>query len=171
MLRQWIRFNAVGIIGFALQLVVLAGLLRFGVHYLTATFVAVEAAVLQNFIWHEQWTWRGRGGAAGRARRLWRFHVLNGLVSVAGNLAMMRLLVGALGVPVVTANVLAVAACSTLNFAVGGRLVWVTAGSDQPPPRLRRSAEALPPSRFALRRTSRAKAEDQARALGARIPD
>jgi putative flippase GtrA len=89
--------------------------------------------VLQNFIWHDWWTWRSRGGVAGRARRLWRFHLLNGLVSVVGNLAMMRLLVGALGVPALPANLVAVALCSAVNFAVADRLVWATPGLETRP--------------------------------------
>ncbi len=60
MLRSWVRFNAVGIIGLVVQLLVLAVLLRFGLHYLVATTVAVEAAVLHNFLWHERWTWSER---------------------------------------------------------------------------------------------------------------
>ncbi len=124
--QYWLRFNAVGIIGFAVQLVVLAGMTRLGVHYLVATVIAVEAAVLHNFAWHERWTWRERGvDLTGRAERLWRFHVLNGLVSVVGNVAMMRVLVGLLGMPAVPANLVAVLVCSAINFAAGRRLIWV----------------------------------------------
>lgn len=129
-MRRWIRFNVVGFVGFAVQVLVLAELLRLGVHYLPATLGAVEAAILQNFLWHERWTWRDREvGGAGSVARLWRFHVLNGLVSLLGNLAMMRLLVGELGMPAVPANLVAVLVCSTVNFALGDRFVWVTAGS------------------------------------------
>jgi putative flippase GtrA len=125
MLRSWVRFNAVGIVGLAVQLLVLAVLLRFGLHYLAATIVAVEAAVLQNFLWHERWTWSHRASVSGRARRLWRFHALNGLVSIVGNLAAMPLLVGILGLPPLPANLISVLLCSTLNFAAGYKLIWV----------------------------------------------
>jgi putative flippase GtrA len=133
-LRHWLRFNVVGGIGLAVQVLLLAGLLRVGLHYLGATAIAVEAALLQNFAWHERWTWRGRGGGfTGRAVRLWRFHMLNGLVSIVGNVAMMRLLVGTLGAPALPANLIAVVACSTLNFFAARSLIWVAGGSqDQP---------------------------------------
>jgi putative flippase GtrA len=123
-MRFW-RFNGVGVIGFAVQLGVLAVLLHVGLHYLAATALAVEAAVLHNFLWHEQWTWRDRP-AAGRARlsRLWRFHALNGVVSLAGNLLLMRLLVGLLGMPPMPANVAAVLACALVNFTASDRLVF-----------------------------------------------
>ena len=73
---RWLKFNTVGAIGVVVQLGVLALLVRLGVHYLVATALAVEAAVLQNYYWHARWTWKGRDG------RLWRFHLANGLISV-----------------------------------------------------------------------------------------
>jgi putative flippase GtrA len=123
-MRFW-RFNAVGVLGFVIQLAVLGLLVRLDVHYLVATALAVETAVLNNFLWHERWTWQDRP-AAGRARlaRLWRFHALNGAVSLAGNLSMMRLLVGAFGMPPLPANLLAVAACSVVNYFASDRAVF-----------------------------------------------
>lgn len=124
-MRRWFVFNAVGVAGFAVQLGALAVLLHAGLHYLAATALAVEAAVLHNFAWHERWTWRDRpvSGTA-RAARLWRFHVLNGLVSLAGNLAIMQVLVGMLHVPALPANGAAVLACAVVNFLAGDRLVF-----------------------------------------------
>jgi len=122
-MRFWI-FNAVGLLGFAVQLTVLALLLHAGAQYLVATAVAVEAAVLHNFFWHERWTWADRRGSDGRLRRLLRFQAVNGVVSLIGNLLLMRLLTGALGLPPVAANVIAVAACAAINFAGSDRLVF-----------------------------------------------
>ena len=137
-MRFW-RFNGVGALGFAVQLGVLALLLRVGVHYLLATVVAVEAAVLHNFLWHERWTWRDRP-AAGRARfeRLWRFHALNGAISLGGNLLLMRLLVGSLGVPAIPANLCSVIACAFLNYGASNRLVF----RDSDTPRLQPDQQA-----------------------------
>jgi dolichol-phosphate mannosyltransferase len=130
-MRRWITFNLVGVVGFGVQLLVLASLLGVGVDYLAATVLAVETAVLQNFVWHERWTWRDRKPRrAGRVARLWRFHLLNGLVSVVGNLALMRLLVGELRVAPIPANLVAALVCSMINFALGDRLVWEIAGSE-----------------------------------------
>jgi putative flippase GtrA len=122
---RFLRFNGVGLLGFVLQIAVLAGLIRLGAHYLAATAVAVELAVLHNFAWHERWTWRDRpSGPGSRAQRLWRFHASNGLISLAGNLVLMRLIVGLLGLPPVAANLIAVVLCSFLNFSASDRFVF-----------------------------------------------
>jgi putative flippase GtrA len=125
-LRRWLKFNAVGAIGIGVQLAALAvlkGLLR--LPYLTATALAVEAAVLHNFVWHERWTWKDRRQAGGHMlSRLVRFHLGNGLVSIAVNLVSMRLLVGRFHMQYLIANVLAIAAGSLANFFVADLLVF-----------------------------------------------
>src|SRR6478752_1292871 len=113
---RFVRFNGVGVIGFAVQLGTLACLLRAGLPYLLATALAVEASVLNNFVWHERWTWRDRP-ASGRARliRFARFHALNGLVSLGGNLLVVATLTGQFGVAPIVSNVVAVIVCGILN--------------------------------------------------------
>jgi putative flippase GtrA len=129
---RFLRFNGVGVAGFALQITLLSVLVYLGVHYLVATALAVEAAVLHNFFWHERWTWADRP-AGGRARliRLARFHALNGLVSLVGNLLLMRLFVGTFGIPAIPANLLSVLMCAAVNYFGSDRVVF------RPSPRLR----------------------------------
>ena len=96
-IRRWTAFNLVGLAGAALQLGTVAFLVRvMGWHYLPATALAVEAAVLHNFAWHQQWTWRDRPSRSisDTVVRLARFHLMNGAVSLAGNLALTTLLSG-----------------------------------------------------------------------------
>ena len=57
------KFALVGAIGVLIQLAVLEALTALGLHYLWATAFAVEAAVLHNFMWHQRFTWRDRGGS------------------------------------------------------------------------------------------------------------
>jgi putative flippase GtrA len=128
--RRWLAFNGVGLLGVTVQLTTLAALVDLaGVHYLTATAIAVELAVLHNFAWHQRWTWRDRPTRNERAvlARLARFHLLNGLVSLVGNLALMALLTGALSVDPVPANAIAIVACSVINFIASEALVFRTA--------------------------------------------
>ena len=125
-LSRWVVFNLVGVGGVAVQLAVLAGLTRlFDVPVLLATVLAVEAAVLHNFQWHQRWTWRERrsSGARETLDRLLRFHALNGVVSLAGNVAITVALARA-GVDPVAANLVAIVACSLINFTAGEWLVF-----------------------------------------------
>jgi putative flippase GtrA len=122
-LLRWWKFNAVGIAGFVLQLGALWTLARMcGVHYLLATALAVEIAVLHNFVWHESWTWRSLG-IEGRWRRLFRFHVANGFLSVASNVLLTMFLMQWMGLHLLAANATAVGAMALVNFALAE--VWV----------------------------------------------
>jgi putative flippase GtrA len=127
MLKRWIVFNIVGGLGILVQLATLITLTGWlGLNYLLGTALAVEAAVLHNFVWHERWTWaeRARGGLGGRLGRLLRFQLTNGLLSMVGNLLLMRLFSGELGMNYAFANALAIALCSLFNFFAGDRFVF-----------------------------------------------
>ena len=122
---RWLKFNFVGAVGIAVQLAVLALLTRvLRLEYMIATVVAVEATVLHNFLWHERYTWMERRHPAHFWRRLWHFNLSNGLISILGNVAIMRLLVGSVHLPVLVANMIAIATCGLLNFLVSDRMVF-----------------------------------------------
>ena len=94
-MRTWLRFNAVGLAGFGVQLAILELLLRgCGLGYMAASMLAVEAAILHNYFWHRRWTWAVR--PSGRST-LVRFQLTQGLWSLVGTAAFMHLLVGRLG--------------------------------------------------------------------------
>jgi putative flippase GtrA len=97
-----------------------------GGHYLVASAVAIELAVLHNFVWHVHYTWRERRDGSAVLPRLLRFHLSNGLVSMVGNLVLMRVLVHEVGLPVLVANGIAILCCSILNFCLGD--LWAFAG-------------------------------------------
>jgi putative flippase GtrA len=124
---RWMKFNLVGAIGIAVQLGTLALLTAlFRMDYMLATALAVEAAVLHNFVWHERFTWADRGSRRRRDAllRLVRFNLTTGAVSIGGNLLLMRLLVGQVHVPPVAANLMSIAGCSVVNFLVSDRWVF-----------------------------------------------
>ncbi len=129
--RRWVKFNAVGAVGVAVQLSALALFYRAaGLGYLLATALAVECAILHNFVWHERWTWNDRAGAAGSTfARLLRFNLGSGLVSIICNLAVMRVLVGVYHAPLLPANLLSIAVGSIANFLVSDRLVFRNAAA------------------------------------------
>ena len=120
-MTRFVRFNVVGVLGFIVQVSALIALDRLGVPVLAATALAVEAAILHNFAWHERWTWSGLTTGS-RAGRLARFHLSNGVISIAGNVALTAVLARS-GAPLVAANVAAVLTCALLNFTAAH--VWV----------------------------------------------
>jgi len=164
-LKRWLRFNFVGGIGIGVQFFALF-LLRsiFHFDYLVATALAVETAVVHNFVWHEQFTWadrvrseRSSGAKAPSLRVVWfaalkrcatqkldplgptarresinlsslrrflRFNLTTGAVSIAGNLALMKVLVGAGHMNYLVANAIAIALCSLANFVVSDGWVF-----------------------------------------------
>lgn len=129
-LVRWLKLNAVGAAGICVQLAALALLTYvFGVNYLLATTLAVEAAVLHNFIWHERFTWSDRQSRP-RLQRLLKFNLSTGLVSVLGNMLTMKLLVTA-GLRLLPANVLSIAACSVANYLIADRVIFLGAPGNQ----------------------------------------
>jgi putative flippase GtrA len=122
------KFALVGAIGIVVQLAAIEALTALGVHYLWATGLAVEAAVLHNFMWHQRFTWRDRGASrlTETGSRLFRFHLSNGAISILGNLVLMRRLVGQFGMSVLVANLLTIAACSLGNFLASDRWVFLS---------------------------------------------
>ncbi len=128
-LRRWCVFNLVGAMGIVLQIASLSlfrGLL--GLHYMLATAFAVECTILHNFIWHERWTWVDRCSShdGDSFRRLLRFNLGTGTVSITSNLVFMGLLVDGLGLHYIAANLLSIAFSSVVNFAVSDRFVFLS---------------------------------------------
>jgi putative flippase GtrA len=123
---RWMRFNLVGAAGIVVQLAVLWMLIALGLEYLLATTLAVELAVLHNFVWHDRFTWADRIGKRDWeiAGRLFRFNLTTGLVSIGGNLVLMRLLVGGGHFRPVVSNLVGIAVCSLINFLVSDRWVF-----------------------------------------------
>lgn len=152
-LARWMKFNLVGAAGIVVQfaaLFFLKSVLRFD--YLFATVLAVEIAVVHNFVWHERYTWADRvrirdsgtkapnyagGWFAALKRcapqtlrgpslaRFIRFNFTTGMVSIIGNLAMMKLLVDFGQVNYLAANGIAIVLCSLANFLVSDEWVFV----------------------------------------------
>ena len=117
---RWGKFNLVGAMGMVVQLGTLALLERWAAgHYLYASAAALEITLLHNFVWHVHYTWRDRRDGSAPLAQLTRFHLSNGLVSMVGNLALMRILVDAAHMPLLAANGVGILCCSIINFFLG----------------------------------------------------
>jgi putative flippase GtrA len=122
-------FNAVGLMGVPVQLGclwILHALLD--VPDTAATALAVEMAILHNFLWHLRWTWgdRRRTGA-GVIQRFVRFNLAAGAVSIAGNVILTTLLMQE-HLPLLAANAVAILVCSSLNYVLSDRFVFAAVG-------------------------------------------
>ena len=128
-------FAIVGIIGYGVQSLVLWLLVGwFGLATVPATLLATEAAVLHNFLWHVRWTWADRrAGTKAVGGRLVRFNLSNGGFSLIGGAAIMALLVDALGVHYLLANLAAVLVVSVVNFLASDRVVFTRNEQAEPP--------------------------------------
>jgi putative flippase GtrA len=119
---RWLKFYLVGGIGIAAQLLILVVLKTgLGFNYLVATALAVEGAVVHNFLWHERFTWT----------RFVKFNLTTGALSIAGNLVFMKLLAGLGHMNYLLANAITIAACSVLNFLVSDGFVFAETTDNQ----------------------------------------
>lgn len=121
---RWLKFNAVGAGGIVVQLVALTILTSaLKVDYLIATALAVEAAVIHNYFWHERFTWLDRATENSWTRFL-KFNLSTGLFSIVGNMLMMRALVDGVHLNYLVANLITIATCSIVNFVVSDLFVF-----------------------------------------------
>jgi putative flippase GtrA len=132
---RWFKFNLVGGIGIVVQLLILIVLKTgLGLNYLVATALAVEGAVVHNFLWHERFTWpdrRSRDMGEGRWPRFLKFNLTIGVLSIAGNLLLMKMLAGPGHMNYLLANGITIAACSVLNFLVSDTYVFAETTRNQ----------------------------------------
>lgn len=140
---RWVRFNVVGALGIAVQLGTIAGVDAIAhLPPAVSTGVGVAAAIAHNFAWHRHWTWRDR--TIGSIGRTWmRFALANGVVSLLGNVLVVQVLVGRHLMPLVGANVAAIAICGLANYALGDRVVFAPPANAAGPVSAVRSVAAV----------------------------
>jgi putative flippase GtrA len=113
------KFCAVGVVGYAINLVVYTTLINHaGVHYLLASICAFFVAVTNNYWWNRVWTFRGQRGHV--AYQGLQFLVVSTMV-LGVNLLVLQALVSA-GVDKVGAQRVAVVVATPLNFL--GNKLW-----------------------------------------------
>ena len=127
-LRQFLRFCLVGGSGVIVDMTVLHWLaVGLGWNVSFSKVCAAEAALLNNFLWNEVWTFRGAGGNVeirrGAVHRLWRFHAICGAgigLAVLG----LHLFHTGLGLDLYLANLLAIGLVTLWNFGLNARWNW-----------------------------------------------
>jgi putative flippase GtrA len=116
---QLFKFGVVGASGYAINLIVFAGLSGgLDVHHIAAAVGAFCVAVSSNFFWNRHWTFGATEGHAGfQAARFFTVSV----VGLGVNLAVLAVLVDLAGAPELASQAVAVAVAMPVNF-IGNKL-------------------------------------------------
>jgi dolichol-phosphate mannosyltransferase len=128
-ISEIVRFGLVGASGVLVNTGVLYALHgTAGWPLIPASVLAVEAAIFNNFLWNDRWTFKARDGTP------YRFIRFN-LVSLGGlvvNTVILAVLVALTGIHYLVANLIAIAVAMAWNFAANSRWTWRTATPDRP---------------------------------------
>ncbi len=148
-LRQFVKFCLVGGSGVIVDMTILHFLAkRCGWNVSLSKVCSAEAALLNNFLWNEVWTFRGAGGGrikpglasdrdqgsagaspylahgrVGVTQRLWRFHAICG-VGIGLAVCFLHLFYRWLGCNLYVANFLAILLVTLWNFGLNARFNW-----------------------------------------------
>lgn len=120
-LSELLRFGLVGGSGVIVNtgfLYVLHGV--FGWPLIPASVLSVEAAIVNNFMWNDRWTFRAREGTP---YRFLRFNLIS-LGGLAVNTMILALLVAWTGIHYLLANLAAIGVAMAWNFAANSRWTW-----------------------------------------------
>ncbi len=129
------RFVKFGIVGGSGVLVNMGFLWLFtevcGLFYLVSSVLAIALAMVNNFIWNDLWTWRGKGAAGSRAFfiRLLKFCVVASIAGYGGNLGILWLLTHFFQFHYLIANIFGIAVGTVINYFLNH--YWTFAASNR----------------------------------------
>jgi len=123
-----IKFCLVGGSGVGVDMMVLYLLgdkMMFGLNLTVAKICSAEAAMLNNFVWNELWTFRYEAGRqeGGVVGRLVRFHAICG-VGIGLAVVLLRLFTDTFGISLYCANLLAIILVTFWNFIMNAFFNW-----------------------------------------------
>jgi putative flippase GtrA len=120
---QLLKFCAVGASGYVVNLCVFALCVEvLGLHHLVAATLAFVVAVTNNFWWNRHWTFQAHDGHAGfQAARFFTVSIAAFVFAAT----VLELLVSVAELPEITAQAIAIAAATPLNFV--GNKMWTFA--------------------------------------------
>lgn len=126
--RQFIKFCLVGGSGVIVDMAILHCLAHWcGWNDSLSKLCSAEAAMLNNFLWNEVWTFRVAAnrcrGLLGVLGRLWRFHAICGF-GIGLAVFFLHLFYGWLGLNLYVANFLAILLVTLWNFGLNARFNW-----------------------------------------------
>jgi dolichol-phosphate mannosyltransferase len=133
---RFLRFGAVGLSGVFVDMAVLYLLhdpSTLGWGLTRSKVIAAEAAIINNFIWNDAWTFSDMSsqqqGWRKRLKRLLKFNIVC-LVGLVLNVLLLNFLYNTLGVHYQIANLIAIAIVTFWNFWINLKLSWRVTESD-----------------------------------------
>ncbi len=137
-----LRFAAVGATGVVVNLGMMGLLLREGMHYVPASLVSTELAIISNFLLQERFVFRSRHHAASWRRRAAMSLALNNVDNLL-RVPLLLVLVGQGGLSALLAQEVAVAVGFALRFTVLSRVVYRARRVPEAPRPVSEAARAL----------------------------
>jgi len=121
------KFMAVGWLGMLVNSAVLFTL-KGGLHVplIPASMIAIEVAIIHNFIWHRQWAWaeRNNGHKKSFFRQLLLYNAATGAVDFSVNISVLWSLSTFLNVHYMLANIVGMCAGPFVKFWLNDKIIF-----------------------------------------------
>ncbi len=120
-LWRFIKFGIVGVSGIFVNQMLLFLLSEYiKLDYRLSSIVAIECAIINNFIFNSIWTWKDRYVATFRTylSRLFKFNISSGLTSFIFNWTVLVVLTEFIQMNYLYANLIGIALASIVNFII-----------------------------------------------------
>jgi len=124
--KEFIKYCFVGALGAFVNMGLLILLTRFfqmTIEY--ASPIAIETAIISNFIFNNIWTFSSRTEKAAIMTRFFRFHMV-ALTAGLVNYIVLLILVYALGMLDIIANIIGIVSAMMVNYTLNSRWTWKT---------------------------------------------
>jgi dolichol-phosphate mannosyltransferase len=125
-LKGLVQFGCVGLTGVIVDMGILVVLRsRTDWPLLVIKSIACEAAIINNFVLNDAWTFReyAEKGWSARLKRGYRFNMVS-LLGLAVNVMLLQGLVQILGFEVCAANLLSIGMVAFLNYSLSKQYAW-----------------------------------------------
>ena len=113
-------------------LYVFKGLLH--VRLIPASVMAIEIAIIHNFIWYRSWTWRDRPNKPPFFQQLIKYNIATGAVDFLGNVSVLWILATFLNIHYLLANILGMIAPPFIKFWLNEKVIFKASPDDSDRP-------------------------------------
>ena len=129
-LRRFLRFCAVGLSGVIVNEVALWFFTAVGgFYYIYASLLAVELAIVNNFVLNDRWTFRDRScqqrGRENSIKRFYQFNLICGVGAIL-NVGILWVLTSFMGLHYLLSNLVGTTASMFWNYGLNGCITWKT---------------------------------------------